>query len=216
MEVKMKKIKGIVLLIISAVLIVSLCSCGGKSKKTKKEDKSEAGFSINKDGTFLVTYSEDFSEDYYSEKELKQFVDEEIGEFNSTLAVEKNNGISVESLNVKKNKATLTLKFVNYEDYKSYSAEYVSSTRNADLFIGSYSEGVEKGYRFATVFKDTADGQVVNVEDIGSAEDMKVVYMNEGFDVKVEGEVVAVGTNVTYENGIIKTFDKRENYFIFK
>ena len=216
MEVKMKKIKGIILLIMSAILTVALCSCGGKTKKTKEETKPEVGFSINSDGTFSVTYSEDFSEDYYSETELEELVDKEISEFNSSLAVDSENGISMESLKVKKKQATLKLKFLNYEDYNSYCAEYVSSTRNANLFIGSYSQAVEKGYNLATVFTKTADGQVMENTDIEETEGIKVVYTNEGFNIKVDGEVIAVGTNVTYNDGVVQTSDKRENYFIYK
>lgn len=211
----MKKLKGVLLLVMLVITMICLSACG-KEKKEERKKEADVGLVINSDNSFVVTYSEDFKEDYYDKSELEEMVDKEIADFNSTMAVDPTKGISKESLEVSKKTATLKIKFSNYQDYIKYSAEYVSSNRNARIFIGTYSEAVAAGYKLTGKFMKTDDSGELQVSEIETMTDSLVFYSNEGFNIKVDGEVVAIGSNTTYNDGIVKTSDRRENYFIYK
>jgi hypothetical protein len=211
----MRKYKGVVLVMALVLVTVSICGCS-KSKKASAEPKSDTTFQVYSDNSFIVTYSEDFSEDYYSKDELSEMVDKEIAEFNENDAVSKDNGISKDFLEVKDKKAVLKIKFNNYKDYNAYSSGYVDSSRNAKLFLGTYEEAIGEGYSCNTKFIKTDDSTELSIEDIKADSELYIMYTNEGMRIAIEGTIVAAGANVTVEDNIAKTSDKKENYIVYK
>ncbi len=211
----MKKKKGIVLGCMITAMAICLCGCSLSKKSSAKAKDSEI-VTVGEDNSVVVTYTDDFDEEYYDKDELEKLVDSEIKEFNETYALDKTKGITKESLNVKSKKATLKLKFSCYQDYETYCKNYVSSTRNTKLFIGTYEEAVAAGYNFSGKCTKTEDSSEMTVEDIQNEKGVGVFYTNEGTTIKFPGEIISIGQNVTVKDGLAKTTDKRENYIIYK
>lgn len=217
----MKKIKSwmVIAALIVVVLVVFIAAdamgCTKGKKKSVIEKNLETTFEVNKDGSVVVTYCDSFEEDYYNEDELRGYVNDEINKFNAEKAVDSSNGISLESLKVKDKVATLKLKFANCDDYVLYSADYVNKGRNARLFVGTYDEAVSRGYKFAAGFKKYSNLSDITLEEAVSGENTFVLFTNEGFNMKIDGEVIAIGDNVEKTKGVIRTSDKKENYIIF-
>lgn len=209
--------------------------CGCTSKKSAGKSGDEATIVIAKDNSVVVTYTEEFKEEYYDKDELEAQIDKEIKEFNEKYAADKSNGMSKESLKLKNKKITLKLKFAGYKDYETYSANYVSSTRNAKLFTGTYEEAVAAGYDLTdkvTLIENTntkkdnkSDEEAVNtvsnsgymtLEELKSMENICVFYSNEGMEVELPGKVIAAGKNVVVGKNGITTSDRKVNYVIYQ
>ena len=211
----MRKHKGIILAM--SLLVIAVCICGcSKSKKSSDKQNKEGEFKVCSDNSFIVTYSEDFGEDYYSKDELGEMVDKELAEFNDNYAVSKGNGVTKDLLEVKDKVVKLKLKFSDYNDYNTYSANYIDSDRNARLFLGTYEEAAAEGYLLNTKFVRLDDSEELSLEDIKADSELYVLFTNEGLNISIEGTVVATGANVTVKDNIVKTSDKRENYVIYK
>lgn len=204
-------------ILVMTLLIMAVCVCGcSKSKKSSAKAKTEGTFKICSDNSFIVTYSEDFKEEYYDKDELIEMVDKELTEFNNSDAVSKENGIVRESLEVKNKVAKLKLRFSNYNDYNTYARDYVNSERNAKLFLGTYEEAVTEGYGLNTTFMTVEDDTELSIDEIKEDDTLYVMYTNEGLQVSIDGTVVAIGSNVSEKDGLVKTSDKRENYIIYR
>lgn len=217
----MKKSGRIIALLLCIAMALTVAGCS-KSKKKKNQapvdDSKLTNFTLNDDGSFTVLYEEEFNESYYDKKELETLIDSEISEFNSTLAADKNKGMSKESFKIEGGNAKLVLKFNSVADYMSYESNYVSSNRNAVLFIGKYKDAVAAGYTMAGKFlaangKDTFDKNTLVADD-----NTYVLYTNQGYNIEVPGEILAIShrSTINTKTSQVRTPDLRENYIIFK
>lgn len=211
----MRQKKGILLVLLLAIMVVGVSGCG-KAKKTSAKNEASPDFIIDKDNCFTVVYEEGFEADYYDGKELETLIDSEITEFNEAYAIDKANGIVKEEFGVKGQTATLKLKFSSYLDYINYTANYVNSTRNARLFVGKYEDAVNMGYSFAGSFVKQDGAEAFNIEDVKEDTEVFVLFTNEGFNVQIDGEILGMSSCVKVEDNLIVTSDRRENYIIYK
>lgn len=209
----MKK-QGCVILLLTIACVVLVTGCGKKKDKktTTTEEKITATFTVAQDNSFEVVYEEDFKEDYYNKDELDSMVDRELQEFNNNYGT----GVIKSGLEIKDGRAKLILKFPDYASYVSYASEYVSSSRNARLFIGSYDEAVAAGYNFAGTYTGKDGKTEFSFDDILGSPGIYVLFTNEGFQISVDGEILGISSGVTVKDGIAVTSDKRENYVIYK
>ena len=218
-------IKRIAMVFFMLTLVVTMAGCSKKAKgaksteKVQKTDvKKEPDFILDADGSFTVIYEEDFVEDYYNKVELEAMVDSELKEFNENYAKDAAKGISKAMFTVEKGIAKLGLHFTEDEDYISYETNYVSSTRNARLYVGTYGELAQAGYHLPQRLTQT-DGVTQVTEDSFSAQDgVYVIFTNQRFTMSVPGEVIAINSSAKVDagSGAVYTSDKRENYIVFK
>lgn len=211
----MRKQKGIGLLLLLVIMLVVMAGCG-KAKKTQAESKTNPTFTIDGNNCFTVAYEEEFKEDYYDKKELESLIDSELAEFNETYAVDKSNGVVRESFSVKDGKAVLKLRFSSAQDYMNYSSNYVNSTRNARLFIGTYDEAVNAGYSFGGTFHAADGSEGFDAANVKDEEKVFVLFTNEKYRIGVSGEIIGMNSNVSLEDKLAVTSDKQENYIIYK
>lgn len=102
--------KTTVILLVTASL---LTACGNPINKMKANTVY-----INKEGKVESLSVEDFDKEYYSEDELKQFIDKEV------TAQQKERGegsISLKDFEVKEKKASLKLLYSNTDDYVAFT-----------------------------------------------------------------------------------------------
>lgn len=102
--------KTTVILLVTASL---LTACGNPINKMKANTVY-----INKEGKVESLSVEDFDKEYYSEDELKQFIDKEV------TAQQKERGegsISLKDFEVKEEKASLKLLYSNTDDYVAFT-----------------------------------------------------------------------------------------------
>lgn len=222
----MKRMKKLVIFLFLMVMAVAVVGCSKSKKKSnsdsssdnKKTEKKAANFVLDSDNTFTIIYEEDFEEDYYDKDELESMIDSEINEFNTNYAKASSSGMSKKELLVENGKAKLGLQFIDCQDYVEYERNYVDSNRNARLFIGKYETGISQGYKAVGRFTDLSGNKIDDIEDIAKAEGTYVLFTNQGFNMTIQGEVIAFNGTVEYDSksGLVITSDKKENYIIYK
>lgn len=217
----MKKSRRIIAVLLCLAMALSMMACSKSKKKKNKgpvDDSKLTNFVLNDDGSFTVLYEEVFDEEYYDKKELEKLIDSEITEFNQTLAADANNGIAKESFKVEGGNAKLTIKFQSVADYMSYETNFVSSKRNAVLFIGTYGDAVAAGYTMAGKFLASNGTDTFDKSTLQTEPNTYVLYTNQGFNIEVPGEILAISyrTEIDKKAKQVRTPDKRENYIIFK
>ena len=218
-------IKRITMVLFLVTLVVTMTGCSkAKGKKSaenkvqKSDVKRDPDFIIDADGSFTVIYEEDFAEDYYNKDELEAMVDSELKEFNENYAKDAAKGVSKAVFSVEKGIAKLGLRFWEDEDYISYETNYVSSTRNARLYAGTYGELAQAGFHLPQRLTG-ADGTTQVTEDSFSAQEgIYVIFTNQKFTMSVPGEVIAINSSAKVDaaSGVIYTADQRENYIVYK
>lgn len=213
-RINLKKVKKIVFLVCIFTLILAFSGCGKSEKKAKKAETLATNFFEESDKGFVVVYEEEFDKEYYDKDELESMIDAEITEFNNDYAKDKAKGIVKDSFKVSDKTATLKIRFYSWEDYVTYASEYISSNRNARLFIGTYKDAVAAGFNFAGKYVSKDGSTPYDVST--TSEDTMVVFTNEGFVMELSGDVIAYNENVTVKSGKVKTSNRRENYIIFK
>ena len=172
----MRKIRVISMLFI---FIVLLTGCG-----TFETD--ESGVLVKKDGTIIEASIESFAEDYYDEKELKEFINTTIDSFNK----ENSCKVKLNELEVTKDKAISYLQFENAKEYALFSGN--------DFFVGSVPEAIEEGYNLDGEYysvKDNATGDAINSADIDDS--YNVVISKNRLGINVKGTIYYVSNNVT-------------------
>lgn len=193
-------------------LVLTFAGCG-KSGKSSDKNKVTPNFYVYDTNEFSVAYEEKFDKDYYDKAELEAIIDEELKEFNSNYVSEENKGIEKDSIVMSDKNIVLKLNFHSWENYVTYASEYVNSERNAKLYMGTYEEAIAAGYNFAGKFTSKDGKESYDLSEASS--DLKVIYTNQGFNMKIDGEIVAINENVSLVDGVIVTSEKRENYIIY-
>lgn len=211
----MRKQKALFLILLLVIMLVVSVGCGKSKKKPAKIEHSPT-LTIDGNNHFVVAYETDFKEDYYDKKELETLIDNELATFNETSAADKNNGVVKESFTVNNGLAVLKLRFSSASDYMNYSTDYVNSTRNARLFIGTYDDAVNTGYSFGGTFKSVNGEETFDISAVKDDEKVFVLYTNENHSIDIDGEILGMNSNVSLKDNLAVTSDRQENYIIYK
>lgn len=177
----MKKI--LYMLIICICFMGTLTSCG-KSLNVERDTVY-----VQKKGEIISVSVEKLDKDYYESDELKEFVDERVETYT---ADHEKDSVKVDKFSVDKESAKLHIKYAGYEDYAGFN--------EVDFFEGMVSQALAAGYDFDVDFSSVEEGEKkegAKLEDITGNSDHKVVILSEKMDVKVDGEIVYVSSNLT-------------------
>lgn len=164
-----------------------MTACGGKKadvKELKAGQVKEATLLVKQDGTVQSAIVENFDKDYYNKDELKNFMEEQIQDFNG-----KNGADSVvlKENDVKDGKAVAIF---NYKDMDSYIGFYKYYAPYAK--VGGLACSVKEADSQNLLeerFTDTEGGSVSR-EDILSKEDASVIAVEGQTLVQTEKAIV--------------------------
>lgn len=140
-------------------------------KKAWKFDPDTNAIYVKKDKTIQEAAIGEFTETYYSEEELKTYVNESVTGYNESNGKDK---ITVSSISVKDNVAKVMMKYQTYEDYQNYN--------NAVLFVGSISDAIKEGYDFSVDFVDAETNEKVKKDTVISDTELNVIVVSEPND----------------------------------
>lgn len=169
-----------------------LTACGNPINKMKANTVY-----IKKDGQVESLSIEDFDKDYYSEDELKQFIDKEV----KAQQTERGEGsISLRDFEVKEEKASLKLVYSDSEDYAAFT--------DTTLEQGDYTQSVieEKEELSDTSLIDAnTKKEVEQLPD--ESEGLKYVIIQDPEEIQIlfDGTVMYYSKQVTFiEENLIK------------
>lgn len=177
-----QKIKAILM---AGVVIFSLCSCG------QNDAAEETSVKFEKDGTVINTIIEDFDESLYNVDELKSMVLNEVASFNSSSGA---NSISVDKLEAKDGKVTVSMSYAGAAKYEEFNEKV--------LFYGTVSEAYAAGINLDITLNSTKkDGGQIEKEDILAMNDYGIIILEEPIAVMTPSKIVYASSNVEVLSG---------------
>ncbi len=200
----MKKIAVVVSVCIVAIL--SLVGCKDKKVTINVNNFKVNTMAIQKDGAVQAAILEEFDKNYYTEEELESFVKQEVENYNETNAVEDEEGekeelVSLVSLEVASGQARLVLNYAGMEDYATFNGLQATYMKLA--------EAKEAGI-LPDQMVESSSGGSVGVEAIKASDDASVVVVNEEFELMIRGKVSYYHNGVLLDDGKIQTSGQGE------
>lgn len=189
MDLVMKKKIGLILTVMLGLGLLS--GCGNKL------DVEESTVYVDKDGSVISADLEDFEADYYSEEELKNYINETIDSYTTENGKKS---VSLSDFSVKDSVAKLTMKYKTSNDYTNFNG--------IELFSGTVVKAMAAGYDFNVDFVSVEDGVVTGTaskDEVIDNDDYKVAIIKANTNVKVDGKIVYVSNQnveVTGKNTI--------------
>lgn len=198
-----------------AVVSVVLAGCSGKTKYDF--DTSKSLVYVESEDSIISIVVEKFDKKKYSEKELEKAINEEINEYNES--ADESDGMSLINFDIKKSVATMELKFKSPADYSAYHTQYVYFGTQITMLVGSIEELTGQEISFEGDFNEIGKDDkttVTTLDDIKDKEDLKVIVINEGTDIRVKGTIMYTSLNVEVKEGLATTTSGENNYIIYK
>lgn len=188
-----KRIEGILVSI--CLLFIFLTGCGEASLQ------HGTNLELQKDGSVMVTYIEEFPTDYYDLEELIQMNEEEVVAYNTKVGKEVVEIISTETDG---NTVTLSMNYRNIDDY--------GSMNGGSFFHGTVAQSILSGYNLEGTFIDAKTGESVASIDWDNLEEYhlvvakgpeegytatihtykKIVYATENVSVSEDGKMATI------------------------
>jgi ABC-type glycerol-3-phosphate transport system substrate-binding protein len=185
-----KKKVGMVIAMLLAFLMLAACGTSSASDGVGK-------IQICEDGSIIQTSVAEFDKDYYSKDDLESFAKEEIQAFTAS----GDGTIELSSVSVENQNAELTLKFDSSETYTAFEGKNLFTGTIAQAIVAGYEPS---GYLTQIQERESADASM-EADKADYTLDMKVVVLEEQYEVTVPGKILwvsSVGTKVTGKSSV--------------
>ena len=153
--------KKIISLLMVMTIALTFVGCDNKVGDIALE-KGQTAIHISKDGKVQYGVAESFDKDYYDKKELKSTVENEVDEFNSDSDASGKDALSLKSMDVKKDVATMIMEFASTTDFGTYILKYNNIEKyiniaNETFIIDSYSKQMKNQDTVASTNKSVTE-----------------------------------------------------------
>lgn len=168
--------KSIFLSLICVITVFSLVGCAGAQLKDPNSN-----IMIGSNGSISATIKEDFKESYYDIDELKAAIDEEVNNYNK----EHDGAIKVDKVALENEQAVVVMNYVSSDDYSLFN--------NEQIFVGSPSEALLKGYSLGVILTDIKDAtKTITESDIKVMGNEKLLISDSKDTIYLPGKVLYV------------------------
>ncbi len=176
--------------IITAALFfcgASLSACGGSDNYEAEEDT----VFVSSNGDIRAYIQSDFSEEYYDQQELLNFIDSSVEDY---IRKAGEDTVKLEEFYVQDDIASARMSYASVTDYADFNG--------VEFFTGTVISAQARGYRFdgnyIAVEKGEPTGEKADGSEFMDSEDLKCVIIGQPTAVKVSGDIVYVSEgNVT-------------------
>ena len=197
---KAKRIQRLVILLVLVLIFITLLVVVGLHLYQKWEARYDSNTSvifILEDGQIVTNDVVMFDTSKYSQDELNAFIEETIDTYNKEHGEDS---VVQESFEIDNNVASLILTYKDAATYTDFSG--------TEMYVGTISDAVAKGYKFEGQFASIVDGRAVacSIDKFYGQSELKVAIVKANTKISVEGEILYVSTeNVAQfgENWII-------------
>lgn len=148
---------------------------------------------------------ESFDKERYSLDELKTFIESEIQDYNSS---KDQSVVEVDELVINDGNAVLVLKYNRLEEFSKFN----------DIKVELYSakEILEATFKTPVAYMNVKDGAYVEAPLALEKEEHKVLVLNSGMDVIVDGNVLYYENATIINDNHVQTGSKGYSYIIYK
>ena len=178
---RIKRIALIIMLLILLLVITILAGVWLYKRWEARFDSETSVVFVLEDGKVVSNDVVAFDTSKYNQDELGLFIEETISTYNKENGAE---AVVKESLEIEDNTASLILTYMDADTYKDFSG--------TELYVGTISDAVAKGYTFDGQFASIVDGKAVecSIEKFYGQSDLKVAIIRANTKIQVEGEIM--------------------------
>lgn len=224
----MKKIN--VAAVILAVLLSAAMTAGCARSSSSEFDPVQNSVFIKQDGSILSATVEHTQQDYYTEENLKSFVEGKVSEFNAaqgkeSAAYNKEGSdklpVALVSCSLSQGQGEQILKYVLEYSSADMMFAFTGTIRDEEMTLTSLAtDSVEnrlsKGDLVGDAFVD-AKGQSVESSKVTSQSKLRVVVSEGPATIQTEGKVVYMTQGCTLQNAYtVTTSGEGVSYIVFK
>ncbi len=203
--------------VVALIAIIIGVSLKVKSCNEKKYQESftykKSQIYVKKDKSLVLAFVEDFSKDYYDEKELEEQVEAEIDSFNKSA---EEGQIQIDKFAVNKKKAYLYLNVDSIDCYEEYYENYMYEGQELEMSVGTMEETEEAGYMLIDHYTNVKNGKAVDKIEFANEKDLMVLYTTQGANFSVDGDILYVSEDVKVKDGVATTVDQEPNFIIYR
>ena len=175
-----------------------LWGCGESGTKNSAGTETEAVsasaeayvIEVLKDGSIVETITEDFSNEYYDEENLKNMILSEVADFNNG---SQEGEVSVDKFENKNGKLTVKMKYPSADIYTAYNTDQYNT---GSLFLGTVAEAYDAGHSLDVSLKDIKGDQTIGKDELLDMGSGNILIAEEPMYVKVPGKIMYLGENV--------------------
>lgn len=185
-----------------AVMLV--CMMGLAGCESDQAEFTKSGIEVSEDNTISAFIIENFTADYYQMEELKQFVAEDVANYNTELG---STAVTVGEASMENGTIRLNLAFQNFDAYNGYMPE--------EVFIGDLQGAYDRGYNFDRTLNTAGkDGQTIARAELMNMGNSKVVVVTGDLCVRCPSKILYYSTGMTLLDSKTVSADTAGNYFI--
>lgn len=187
------------ILAVMMVCVVWLAGC-----ESDQTEFTKSGIEVSEDNTINAVIIENFTADYYQMEELKQFVAEDVANYNTELG---STAVTVGESSMENGTIRLNLSFQSFDAYNGYMPE--------EVFIGDLQGAYDRGYNFDRTLNTAGkDGQTIARADLMNMGNSKVIVVTGDLCVRCPSKILYYSTGMTLLDSQTVSADTAGNYFI--
>lgn len=187
------------ILAVMMVCVVWLAGC-----ESDQAEFTKSGIEVSEDNTINAVIIENFTADYYQMEELKQFVAEDVANYNTELG---STAVTVGESSMENGTIRLNLSFQSFDAYNGYMPE--------EVFIGDLQGAYDRGYNFDRTLNTAGkDGQTIARADLMNMGNSKVIVVTGDLCVRCPSKILYYSTGMTLLDSQTVSADTAGNYFI--
>ena len=178
--------KKLFLCAIALIFIVGAVGCRRQEVSITADNVTNNTILAKSNGVLQVATIEDFDKSYYNLKELEDFVAKEIAEYNKTAGSDK---VNIEDIELKNGKAVMLLTYSGMDQYANFNGV------TAAYFNGGVSE---VPLDLPATLVSEKNGSLASTKEILQNNKLKILVMNEPYEIVVDGTIKYYSKNATY------------------
>ncbi len=175
-----------ILCAILLLFMVGAAACRKEDVNITADNVTTNTILAKSNGVLQVATIEEFDKSYYNLKELESFVANEIAVYNKAAGEEK---ISIDGVKLNKGKAVMLLTYSGMDQYANFNKVV------AAYFNGGVSE---VPMDLPTTLVSEKNGSLVSTQEILQNNKLKVLVLNEPYEIIVDGTIKYYSENATY------------------
>ncbi len=199
----MGKKSGIYFLCLCLIGLSILTGCG-QEEKLSAESVKENTVLIRTDGTMDQYITGTFDKEYYSEKDLKDFAEGKIKDYNKR---EGGKRISLVSVHVEKQIASMLIEYQSVEDYIIFNSQ-----KGSFMTVGEAKLKDSLPDKLFEIENNTE----VSLEDTKLDEKWYVFSLSADTNIKVSGTIKYYNNAILLNPSVVKAETEKEALIIFK
>ena len=175
-----------ILCAILLLFMVGAAACRKEDVNITADNVTTNTILAKSNGVLQVATIEEFDKSYYNLNELESFVAKEIAVYNKAAGEEK---ISIDGVKLNKGKAVMLLTYSGMDQYANFNKVV------AAYFNGGVSE---VPMDLPTTLVSEKNGSLVSTQEILQNNKLKVLVLNEPYEIIVDGTIKYYSENATY------------------